>query len=116
MTKCTTALGNVPGNSILVYMRVPAAKSELHISRVSSMLHVLLAAFIYRIGFGGVNYLTAICRVGFGGVNCLICSTCPNQLFPSCMRYLPSHRAFGVDVLCWGACVYCWTKSYELLV
>ena len=64
MTKCTTALGNVPGNSILVYMRVPAAKSDLHISRVSSMLHVLLAAFIHRIGFGGVNYLIAICRVG----------------------------------------------------
>lgn len=28
------------------------------------MLHVLLAAFIHRIGFGGVNYLIAICRVG----------------------------------------------------
>ena len=32
MTKCITALGNVPGNSILVYMRVPAATSDLHIS------------------------------------------------------------------------------------
>lgn len=86
MTKCITALGNVPGNSILVYMRVPAAKSDLHISRVSSMLHFFLTAFIYRVGFGGVNYLIAICRVRWiawyaqlAQTNCflLVCVICP---------------------------------------
>ncbi len=127
MTKCTTALGIVPGNSILVYMRVPAAKSDLHITRVSSILHFLFASVIYWVGFDGVNYLIAICCVGFdgvnyliaicwvgfGGVNHLICSTCLNQLFPSCMCSLPSHRAFGVDVYTVGRpkAMSCWCEG-----
>lgn len=92
MTKCTTALGIVPGNSILLYMRVPAAKSDLRILKLSSMLH-FFSCFLF-------------CRVGFGGVNYFICSTCLKPIAPFLYALFTRPQCFWSGRYYAGAHVY----------